>query len=66
MEVGAVLLVGCSPSWDHWGETSTEEVTEMIGTLKMSSWNWSRKLVGEVMGLKLNDTWFWLNSQLQY
>jgi len=58
MEVGAVLLVGYSSSWDHWGETSTEEVAEAIGTLKMSSWNCSRKLVGEAMGPKLNDTWF--------
>jgi len=55
--VGAVLLVGCSPSWDHCGETSTEEVAEAMGTLKMSSWNWSRKSVGEAMGAKLKDTW---------
>ena len=36
-EVGAVLLVGCSPSWDHCGETSTEEAVEATGMLKMSS-----------------------------
>jgi len=65
-EVGTVLLVRCSPSWDHCGETSTEEAAEAMGMLKSSSWNWSRKSVGEAMGAKLNDTWFGLNSQLQY
>jgi len=66
MEVGAVLLVRCSPSWDHYGETSTEEVAEATGTLKRSSWNWTRKSVGKAMEPKLKDTWVCLNSQLQY
>jgi len=61
-----VLWVDCSPSWDHCGETSTEEAAEAMGMLKMSSWNWSRKLVGEAMEPKLKDTLGLLNSQLQY
>jgi len=56
-EVVAVLLFGCSPSWDHWGEMSIDEVAEAMGMLDISSWNCSRKLVGEAMGPKLKDTW---------